>query len=150
MSRRGKILIAAGIALGLAILIPVVHHYQLRFAVESYVAELKAKGEPMDLAQVIPPPVPPVQNSAPIFLKAAALLSTSDGVLNNNPPPAMRGVAPGRAMIGWAQPEICSSYKANYSNSHRFETLSAQTWELSARFEFACAGISFFGSTRSG
>jgi hypothetical protein len=34
------------------ILIPVIRHYQLRFAVASYMAELKAKGEPMDLAQV--------------------------------------------------------------------------------------------------
>ena len=62
MSRRGKIWIAIGIALFLAILIPVVHHCQLRFAVEKYIAELKAKGEPMDFAQVIPLPTPPEQN----------------------------------------------------------------------------------------
>jgi hypothetical protein len=85
----------------------------LRFAVESYIAQLKAKGEPMELAQVISPPVPSEQNSAPIFLKAAAPLSTNDGVLNNNPPPAMRGVVPGRAMIGWAPPEIRSSDATN-------------------------------------
>jgi hypothetical protein len=106
MSRRRKFSVVAGIVLGVALLVPVIHHYQLRFAVESYIAELKAKGEPMDLAQVIPPPVPPEQNSATIFLKAAALLTTNDDVLNNNPPPAMRGVAPGKAMVGWMQPEI--------------------------------------------
>jgi len=54
MSRRRKILIVAGIVLGVAILVPVIRHYQLRFAVANYVAELKAKGEPMELAQVIP------------------------------------------------------------------------------------------------
>jgi hypothetical protein len=106
MSRCRKILIVAGIVLGVAILIPVLRHYQLRFAVANYVAELKAKGEPMDLAQVIPPPVPPEQNGAPIFLKAASFLDTNWNVLGSNPPPAMPMVAPGKAMIESAQPEI--------------------------------------------
>ncbi len=74
MSRRLKILIAVGIVLGVAILIPVIHHYQLRAATEAYIAQLKAKGEPMDLAQVIPPPLPPEQNSASNFFKAVSLL----------------------------------------------------------------------------
>jgi hypothetical protein len=113
MSRRRKILIVIGIIFAVAILIPVVRHYQLRFAVESYIAELKAKGEPMELEQVVPPPVPSELNSAPIFWKATALLSTNDDVLNNNPPPAMRGVTPGRAMVGWAQPEIRSTDTTN-------------------------------------
>ena len=66
MSRRLKILIAVGIVLGLAILVPVIHHYQLR-AARKYIAELKAQGEPMELAQVIPPPVPPDKNGALLF-----------------------------------------------------------------------------------
>ena len=70
MSRCWKILIVIGVVFAVAILIPVIRHYQLRFAVESHIAQLKAKGEPMELAQVIPPPVPPEQNSAAIFLKA--------------------------------------------------------------------------------
>ena len=95
MSRRRKILIAVVMALGVAVLIPVIHHYQLRAATEAYIAELKAKGEPMDLSQVIPPPVPPEQNSASKLLKAVSLLNTSWNVLDSNPPPAMRMVAPG-------------------------------------------------------
>ena len=108
MSRRKKSLIAVSAVFAAMILIPVIRHYQLRFAVESYVAQLKAKGEPMELAQVIPPPVPREQNSAPLFLKAAALLTTNDDVLINNPLPAMRGVAPGKAMVGWTQSAIRS------------------------------------------
>jgi hypothetical protein len=106
MSRRAKIFTIVGIVLGAAILIPVIRHYQLRFAVDAYVAQLKAKGEPMDLAQVIPPPVPPEQNSAAIFLKAASLLDTNWNILGSNPPPVMQMVAPGKAMIGWRQPDI--------------------------------------------
>jgi len=106
MNRRRKILIAIGVTFIVAVAIPVIRHYQLRFAVESYIAELKAKGEPMDLAQVIPPPVPPEQNSAAVFLKAASLMDTNWNVLWSNPPPAMRPVTPGKAMIGWQQPDI--------------------------------------------
>jgi hypothetical protein len=106
MSRRRKISVVAGIVLGVALLIPVIHHYQLRFALAAYVAKLKAKGEPMDLAQVIPPPVPPEQNGAPLFLKAASFLDTNWNVLGSNPPSAMRMIAPGKAMIGSVQPDI--------------------------------------------
>jgi hypothetical protein len=107
MKTRWKILIAVGIVFGVAILISVIHHYQLRAATESYIAELKAKGEPMELAQAIPPPVPPEQNSASFFLRAVALLTTNyDDVLSTNPPVAMHGVAPGKAVVSWEQPEI--------------------------------------------
>jgi hypothetical protein len=112
---RRKTLIAIGVMLGLAVLIPVIHHYQLRAATEAYIAELKAQGEPMELAQVIPRPLPPEQNSAPLFLKAVSLLSTNDddNVLVSNPPSAMRSVAPGKAMIGWQQPDIRFSDETN-------------------------------------
>ena len=99
-------------ALGAAIFIPVIRHYQLRAAVNGYIAELKAKGEPMELAQVIPPPVPPEQNGAPFITNALANLK-SDGLVANNPPPAMRMVARGRAMIGWQQSGIRSSDGTN-------------------------------------
>ncbi len=112
MSRRRKILIVAGIVIGVAILIPVVRHYQLRFAVENYVAELKAKGEPMELAQVIPPPVPPEQNGVPLIINSLTNLAR-ESIAETNPPPAMRAVAPGRAMIGWQQPDIRTSEGIN-------------------------------------
>jgi len=108
MSRRWKILVIAAVALAAVVIIPVIRHYQLRAATEAYIAELKAKGEPMDLAQVIPPPVPAEQNGASNFLKAASLLDTHWNVLGSNPPPAMRMVAPGKAMLGWAQSDIRS------------------------------------------
>jgi hypothetical protein len=105
MSRRRKILIAAGIVLGVAILIPVFRHYQLCFAVANYIAELKANGEPMELAQVIPPPAPPEQNGVPFITNALADLK-SESIAGSNTPPAMRMVAPGKAIVGWQQPDI--------------------------------------------
>lgn len=105
MSRRRKILVAVIVVLALAIFIPVIHHYQLRFAVEKYIAELKAKGEPMELAQVIPPPVPPEKNSTPFITNAIYHLK-ENSIAATNYLFAMRIIAPGRAMIGWQQPDI--------------------------------------------
>jgi hypothetical protein len=117
VSRRRKILIVVGAALAAVVLIPVIRHYQLKAAVNRYRAELKAKGEPMELAQVIPPTLTPEQNSAAFFLKAASLLDTNWNVLGSNPPPAMRMVAPGKAMIGWQQPDVRESGKNGPTNS---------------------------------
>src|SRR5471030_1037900 len=101
MSRRRKILMVAGIVLGVAILIPVIRHYQLRIAVANYVAELKAKGEPMDLAQVIPPRVPPEQNSADTFRASVELFEADKSMLGTNFVYGMKMVAPGKAMVRW-------------------------------------------------
>jgi hypothetical protein len=110
MNCRRKFLIVVGIILGAAILIPVIRHYQLRFEVESYITELKAKGEPMELAQVIPPTVPPEQNGADTFRNADALFNDSfhadKSLLETNFVYGMRMVASGKAMIRWQQPDI--------------------------------------------
>jgi hypothetical protein len=129
MSRRRKILIGAGIAFGLAILLPVLHHYQLRWAVEKYIAELKAQGEPMELAQVIPPPVPPEQNSASNFLKAVSLLNTNYGVLDSNSPFVMRMIIPGKAIVGWRQPEVHSDYGRGEKSWEEVEAALAEDGE---------------------
>ena len=121
MSRRRKILIGTAIVLGVVILIPVIRHYQLRFAVASYVAELKAKGEPMEWAQVIPPPVPPEQNGVPLITNALA--DFWDGIfatnLTQNLPPAMQAISPGKAMIGWQQPDLRSSGRNTWEDLGR-------------------------------
>jgi|SRR5665213_71215 len=129
MSRRKKILIVAGIVLGVAILIPVIRHYQLRFAVANYVAELKAKGEPMDLAQVIPPPVPPEQNGVPFIQNALTNLPRSS-VVWTNPPKAMQMILPGKAEIGWQRSNIIELRGLGIpDDTNTWEDLG---WELAA------------------
>jgi hypothetical protein len=112
MNRR-KILITAGIVLGVAILVPVIRHYQLRAATEAYVAELKAEGEPTELAQVIPPPLPPEQNSAETFRELVALMKADKSLLATNLVYGMRMVAPGKAMIQWQQPDMRDNDETN-------------------------------------
>jgi hypothetical protein len=113
MSRCRKILIVIGVVFAVTILIPFIRHYQLRFAVEAYIAQLKAKGEPIELAQVIPPPVPPEQNSADTFRNAAALIDADKSLLETNYPYGMKMVALGKAMIRWQQPDIRDSNATN-------------------------------------
>jgi hypothetical protein len=117
MSRRGKILTIVGVVFAVAILLPVIRHYQLRFAVEAYIAELKAKGEPMDLAQVIPPRVPPEQNGAEIFLKAYDLIRNTTTFLNTNSLYGKKMVAPGRAKVCFRQPELSEPGEFGFTNS---------------------------------
>lgn len=104
---------AVGVAFVLVILVPVIHHYRLRAATEAYISQLKAQGEPMELAQVIPPPVPPEQNSADTFRAAVTLFDADRSLLQTNFVYGMRMVAPGKAMIRWQQPDVSDFHGAN-------------------------------------
>jgi hypothetical protein len=107
MRRRRKILIALTGAVCTVIVLAVVRHYQLRSETRAYNAQLKAEGEPMDLASILPPPVPPEKNGADVLRQASALIDTNTSLLKTNfDIPAMNMVAPGKAMIGWQQADI--------------------------------------------
>ena len=129
MNRRRKILVVTGIVLSAAVLLPVIHHYQLRAATEAYLAELKAKGEPTELSQVLPPTVPQEANGKEVVRAAFALL-VSDGDdygYFTNLPPAMHMIAPGRAMVGWAQPDVRGFYTGYYTNNWENVKAAAET-----------------------
>jgi hypothetical protein len=110
MKTRWKILIGIIAFVGVATLLLVMHHFQLKAAVNRYKAELKAKGEPMELAQVIPPPVPSEQNSADALREADASFNEAFGadksLLETNYVSGMKMVAPATAMVRWQQPDI--------------------------------------------
>jgi hypothetical protein len=130
MSSSRKILIVAGIIFGVAILIPVVRHYQLRFAVAAYVAELKAKGEPMELAQVIPPPAPPEQNGVLLIMNSLTNLEIKyNSICQTNPPPVMREVLPGKVMVGWQQSKIVGFDDDDLASEVTNARLWTNTWE---------------------
>lgn len=106
MTRRGRILLLTVAVLIAVALIPIIHHYQLKVAVSEYWAGLKARGEPVDLAQVLPPRVPSEHDSAELFANAVSLFADKGNALSTNQPPTMRIILPGRAMAGWLQPEV--------------------------------------------
>jgi hypothetical protein len=113
MNTRRKVFIGVAVILSLIVLAAVVRHYQLRFAVARYVAQLKARGEPTSLADLLSAPTPPDQNGAEFLIQGAARLAPSWNAMGTNPPSPMRMVAPGKAMIGWAQPDIRTSDGTN-------------------------------------
>lgn len=81
-------------------------HFRPKWALAAYRQQLMAAGEKFDLAQLVPAAVTLERNGADLFLKANAAMNVTWGVLESNPPPAMRMVAPGKGMVGWRQAEL--------------------------------------------
>ncbi|HEY2084251.1 MAG TPA: hypothetical protein VGI88_15830, partial [Verrucomicrobiae bacterium] len=77
------------------------------------IAELKAKGEPMDLAQVLPPPPSSEENGADTFRNAAAMIKDDQSLLSSNDYDAMKMVAPGKAAVCSQQSEAWSYNATN-------------------------------------
>lgn len=133
MSRCWKILISVGAALVIAVLLSIIHHYRLRAATDAYIAQLKAQGEPMELAQVIPPPVPPEQNGALLITNALAQIDTEEIYTNsllfkNDPLGMSRSIEPGKEIVGWQQPVIhdLEGYGGGYYPTNTWEDLGTQ------------------------
>lgn len=123
-------MIVVGVALAAALLIPVIRHYQLRAATEAYIAELKTKGEPMELAQVIPPPVTPERNGVPFIINSLTNLENKyRSIVQTNQPTVMREVLPGKAMVRWQQPKIVGFNDDDLASLSTNARLWTNTWE---------------------
>lgn len=81
-------------------------------AVDVYKKSLLARGEKLDISEVIPPPVAPEQNGADTF-NDALNLATPESDSPENILPAMRMIAPGKAMACFTQPTIGDSFVTN-------------------------------------
>lgn len=116
MNCRRKILIYTMTILVLVVLAAVARHFQLRWSLESDISKLKAEGEPLSLAQVIPPPVARAENGAPLITNALEKIYSqandprylTNSVIFNNAPEQMNQTMPGGEMIGWHEPAIHS------------------------------------------
>jgi hypothetical protein len=113
MRRVFKLGIALAVALGAVIIAAWIYHCQLRATNEGYIAELTARGEPLTLAQVLPPPVQAAENSADVFLQAWALLDADTSLLKTNHVNAMLAVAPGQALVCSQLPQAPGDYATN-------------------------------------
>lgn len=127
MKPRRKILIVAAILIGVAIVIPVVHHFQLRAAENGFRATLKAKGVLPELSQALPPSPSQEQDGTQIFLRAAAWLEADKTFLNTDSIYAMRPIAAGKAMVASQQPvvhldETTNSWQALAAAIHQNQT----------------------------
>jgi hypothetical protein len=86
-----------------------ISHYYAKRDLERYKSQLRASGEKLAIDDWLPPRVTPENNGAQSFLQASTNVYF-DGAIETNRPPAMRRVAPGKAMIGWQQSYILSDY----------------------------------------
>jgi hypothetical protein len=111
-----KMLIVVGIFLGVFTGIWLMTmHIQPENAVEAYKKSLREHGEKLTINEVLPPPVAPESNGVNLVESAFNLLSSSDD--SSNQPPAMQMIAPGKALIGWQQPDLRESGAYGYTNS---------------------------------
>lgn len=102
MKRHWKIVIAIGVFLVLlAASALLTMHVQPANEVDAYKKLLRAKGEKLDLSEVLPRSVAPESNSVSAVEEAFGRFGSGP----ENVPNAMRMVAPGKALIGWQQPD---------------------------------------------
>jgi len=119
MKLRWKILIGLGIFLLLAALSAwFTANRQPESQVSSYLDSLRARGEKLEIAEVIPPSVPAASNCADAVQMAFGSLGSANPMM----PYGMRMVAPGKALVAWQQPEV-----RGFNGSGNFETTN--TWE---------------------
>jgi hypothetical protein len=102
MKLRWKILIAVGVFLVLmAVSLSFTLHVQPANELDAYKKFLRDHGEKLDLGEVPPPPVAPDDNSVVAVEDAFGMFGSGDEKI----PFAMTMVAPGKAMVGWSQPD---------------------------------------------
>jgi hypothetical protein len=88
-------------------------------ALARYQKQLLAAGEKLKLEDHVPPPPAPGENGASVLVQTMGAWrrgSTNQLLLDRNPPVAMRMVAPGKAMAGWAQPDVRDYDGTNFWN----------------------------------
>lgn len=77
-------------------------------SVDQYKDQLRAAGEKLSIEQLIPPRPDSAKNGESLFNDATRSMNTRAGALESNTPSAVRMVAPGKAIVGWQQPEVMS------------------------------------------
>lgn len=82
--------------------------------VEAYKKSLIAKGEKLEISELLPPSVPPEQNGADVFNQALGHLAPEDSEEYSNSFPALRMIAPGKAIVCFEQPDVRGS---DFTNS---------------------------------
>jgi hypothetical protein len=103
-----KILVAAFVLISALLVVACIRVYQPRWAVARYKRQLLLAGEKLKIEELLPPFVFPESNGAPVFAQVMTKFGYGTNLLDKNTPMGMRIVAPGKAMIGWAQPDVRS------------------------------------------
>jgi hypothetical protein len=118
MKTRWKILIVVGIFMVLACAVSFVTlRIQPANEVEAYKKLLRDNGEKLEISEVLPPPVAPESNSVNAVEDAFRMFGSG----SEQVPDAMKMVAPGKALVGWMQPDA-----RGYDFTNSWEDFSAE------------------------
>jgi hypothetical protein len=124
MKARWKILLAVAVCMmGSVAAWLTTTHTGLESEVEVYKKVLRDKGEKLEISEVLPPPVAPESNGVNFVEQAFSLFIPANDD-ESNLPPAMRMVAPGKAMVCSQQPEVRGS---DFTNSWENVNAAAET-----------------------
>ena len=121
-TRRLRFVIVLLSLLGAGVLVAVFIHVRDKRALRAYKAGLLANGEKLTIEELVAASSAEANFAANHLLQAAWMLNQNGPVMPMNQPPAMRFVAPGKAMVGWKQPDI----RVEGSRTNRWEELAAQ------------------------
>src|SRR5438046_9077445 len=103
-------------------LVAAFNHVRAKRTLRAYKAGLLAKGEKLTIKELVAASSAEANFAANHLLQAAWMLNQNGPVMPMNQPPAMRFVAPGKAMVGWKQPDI----RVEGSRTNRLEEWAAQ------------------------
>lgn len=97
-----KLSVLAAVFVAVLMLFLVVEHFRGSWALNHRLNELKARGEVLTVAPLLPKPVEPDRNA---FLVLATLTNRAEGILTNlsQAAPSMQFVEPGKALVVWQQ-----------------------------------------------
>jgi hypothetical protein len=103
MQTRWKIFLAVALFVVLSVGISLLTmRVQPESKVEAYKKLLREKGEKLAISELLPPPVPAESNSVNAVEDAFRLFVSGSEKI----PAAMRMIAPGKALVGWSQPDV--------------------------------------------
>src|SRR5207245_2097203 len=108
ISYRLKVALGLALAVGALLFAAYSLHYRDRWAVARYQRQLVAAGEKLKIEQLWQLPPLPESNGALLFSQTIWSWNSSTNLLDKNPPLAMHMIAPGKAMVGWGQPDVRS------------------------------------------
>lgn len=101
-----------------------VYHLRPQWELARFKRELLARGEKLDVAEVLPPPPASSVDGTEAFHSVMALFRSYTTLLDTNAPKAMEMVAPGRAFAGWQAAELVD-FSGKRPTTNQWDELTA-------------------------
>ncbi len=116
--RRSRVLIGLGILSLVVMAIGLGFYFRSEQAYRRYERKLLSAGEKLKVSDWLPAPPPDGKNGAMLFRRVMASLPSSATLyLGTNGPHAMKMCAPGKAIVGWEQPNVSDESPTSWNEA---------------------------------